>query len=81
VNLVAVAVAVGVEVGVDAWYVKVQVNSATGPLPQLNAPAGICMVLRPCVTGVVLKWNTMVMFPLSKAKAFAVVPFTVKSLP
>jgi hypothetical protein len=38
------------------------------------------MVLRPCVTGVVLKWNTMVMFPFSKAKAFAGVPFTVKSV-
>ena len=38
------------------------------------------MVLRPCVTGVVLKWNAMVMFPFCKAKAFAAVPFTVKSV-
>jgi hypothetical protein len=36
--------------------------------------------LRPCVTGVVLKWNTMVMFPFCKAKAFAGMPFTVKSV-
>src|SRR6266850_1647483 len=55
-------------------------NSATGPLTQLKAPAGICMVLRPCVTGVVLKWNTMVMFPFCKAKASAGMPFTVKSV-
>ena len=59
---------------------KVQVNSATHPLPQLKAQAGICMVLRPCVTGVVLKWNTMVLFPFCKAKAFAGIPFTVRSV-
>ena len=59
---------------------KVQVNSATHPLPQLKAQAEICMVLRPCVTGVVLKWNTMVLFPFSKAKAFAGIPFTVRSV-
>jgi hypothetical protein len=38
------------------------------------------MVLRPCVTGVVLKWNTMVLFPFCKAKAFAGIPFTVRSV-
>ena len=38
------------------------------------------MVLRPCVTGVLLKWNTMVMFPFVKAKASAGMPFTVKSV-
>jgi len=37
------------------------------------------MVLRPCVTGVVLKWNTMVVFPFIKAEASAEMPFTVKS--
>ena len=36
--------------------------------------------MRPCVTGVVLKWNTMVMFPFCKAKASAGMPFTVKSV-
>ena len=34
----------------------------------------------PCVTGVVLKWNTMVMLPFCKAKASAGTPFTVKSV-
>src|SRR5882724_46956 len=38
------------------------------------------MVLRPCVTGVVLKWNTMVVFPFVKAKASAGMPFTVRSV-
>ncbi len=36
--------------------------------------------MRPCVTGVVLKWNTMVLLPFSKAKASAVIPFTVRSV-
>jgi len=38
------------------------------------------MVLRACVTGVVLKWDTMVLFPFCKAKAFAGIPFTVRSV-
>ena len=37
-------------------------------------------MLRPCVTGVVLKWNTMVMFPFTKLTAFAGIPFTVRSV-
>ena len=37
-------------------------------------------MLRPCTTGEALKWKTMVMFPFCKAKAFAGMPFTVKSV-
>jgi hypothetical protein len=40
----------------------------------------MCIVLRPCTTGVVLKWNTIVMFPFCKAEASAGIPFTVKSV-
>ena len=36
--------------------------------------------MSPGVTGVILKWNTMVMFPFCKAKASAAMPFTVKSV-
>lgn len=38
------------------------------------------MVFWPSVTGVVLKWNTMVVFPFIKAEASAEMPFTVKSV-
>ena len=37
------------------------------------------MMLRPCVTGVVLKWNTMVLFPFTKVTASAGVQFTVRA--
>ena len=37
------------------------------------------MILRPCVTGVVLKWNTMVLFPFTKVTASAGVQFTVRA--
>ena len=54
-----VGVGVGVGVDVDGWYVKVQVNSGVPPMLQLKAPAGMCITLRPCTTGDVLKWKTM----------------------
>ena len=57
----AVAVAVAVGVGDPGSKVNEQLNSCTGPLKQLKAPAGICIVLRPCTTGEVLKWKTMMM--------------------
>lgn len=55
-------------------------SSCTHPLTQLKAQAEICIVFWPCTTGVVLKWNTMVLFPFSKAKASAGIPFTVRSV-
>jgi hypothetical protein len=54
-------------------------NSATGPLPQLKAPAEIKMTLLYPVTGVVLKWNTMVVFAFCKVNMFAGMQFTRKS--
>jgi hypothetical protein len=39
------------------------------------------MVLRPCVTGEVLKWKVIVVLPFDKIAVFAGVPFTMKSLP
>ena len=50
-------VGVGVGVDVDGWYVKVQVNSGVPPMLQLKAPGGMCMTLRPCTAGDVLKWK------------------------
>src|ERR1041385_342436 len=45
------------------------------------APAGICIVLVPSVTGELLKWKVMVRSPLLKVGGwFDGVPFTVKSL-
>src|SRR6266542_1289112 len=45
------------------------------------APAGICIVCRPCVTsGELLKWKVIVAVPLLKTNELAGVPFTVKSL-
>jgi hypothetical protein len=61
--------------------VNVQVNSCTGPLPQLKAPAGICIVFWPCTAGEVLKWKVIVVLPFDKIAVFAGVPFTMKSLP
>ena len=66
-----------------ASYRNVHVKSNTGMLSEmrLNAPAAICIVCRPCVTtGVLLKWKVMVRLPLDKAKLFAGVPLTEKSL-
>jgi hypothetical protein len=57
----------------------VQVNPATGPLPQLKAPTGICMVFCPSVTGVVSKWNTIVVFAFCKVNVFAGMQFTMKA--
>ena len=57
-----------------------QVNSDTGPPPQLKAPAEICIVLRPCTTGEVLKVKSIVALPFDKITEFAGVPLTVKSL-
>lgn len=83
-----VAVAVGVGEAIDAVAVAVgvlssqrntHVKSATGPLPQLKAPARIRMVLLPAPTGVVLKWNTMVMSWFCKVNAFAGMQFTRKA--
>src|SRR5438105_13766379 len=59
---------------------NVQLNSDTGPGPQLKAPAGICMVLTPGTAGDVLKMNSIVVSPFTKVTLSAVVPFTVKSL-
>ena len=61
---------------------KVQVNSCTLPpgSPQGNAPAGICIVLRPSTTGEVSKWK-IISVPLKTVTEFAGVPFTMKTLP
>jgi len=40
----------------------------------------MCILFWPCTAGEVLKWKVMVVFPFNKMKAFAEVPFTVKSL-
>jgi hypothetical protein len=56
---VGVNVAVAVGVGVDPWYVKVQVNSEVHPMWHVKAQSGMCMMLSPCTTGDVLKWKTM----------------------
>jgi hypothetical protein len=40
----------------------------------------MCIVLRPCTTGVVLKWKIIVVLPFRSAKLSAEIPFTVKSL-
>jgi hypothetical protein len=61
--------------------VNVQVNSCTGPLPQLKAPAGICIVFWPCTAGEVLKSKVIVVLPFDKIAVFAGDPFTMKSLP
>jgi hypothetical protein len=58
-----------------------QVKSCTPPVPQLKAPAGICIVFWPCTTGGVLKWKVIVVFPFDNVAVFAGVPFTMKSLP
>ena len=55
-------------------------NSSTPPLPQSNAPAGICIVFGPCTAGELLKWKVIVVFPFTNTNEFAGVPFTVKSL-
>jgi hypothetical protein len=59
---------------------NVHVNSCTGPWPQLKAPAGICMVFWPPITGEVLKWKVMLRSPLMMISLSAGVPLTVKSL-
>ena len=48
--------------------------------PQGNAPAGICIVLRPFTTGEVSKWE-IISVPLKTVTEFAGVPFTMKTLP
>jgi hypothetical protein len=48
-------------------------------LPQLKAPAAICMMLL-VRTGDVLKKKIIVVLPFDKVKEFAGIPFTVKSL-
>ena len=73
----------GLGVGVALGVLKrnVQVNSATGwPVAQLKAPAEICMVLRPCTTGEVLKMKVMVRSSGLIVSESAGVPLTVKSL-
>jgi hypothetical protein len=73
----------GLGVGVALGVLKrnAQVNSATGwPVAQLKAPAGICMVLRPCTTGEVLKTKVMVRSSGLIVSESAGVPLTVKSL-
>ena len=71
--------AVGVGVGVDGWYVKVQVTSGVPPILQLKAPGGMCMTLRPGTAGEVLKWKTMLTL-LKFVKLSAGVPLTMKSV-
>jgi hypothetical protein len=68
-----------VGVGVFSTQKNVHVNSATGPLPQLKAPVEINMTLSYPVTGVVLKWNTMVVFAFCKVNVLAGMQFTRKS--
>jgi len=61
--------------------VNVQVNSWTGPLQQLKAPPGMCIVCKPgMVTGDVVYWNRIVVLPLIKVTASAGIPLHVKSL-
>ena len=48
-------------------------------MPQLKAPAAICMMLL-VRTGDVLKKKIIVVLPFDKVKEFAGIPFTVKSL-
>ena len=64
--------------GVDGWYVKVQVNSGVHPMLHLKAQSWMCITLRPCTAGDVLKWKTMAKF--SKVKLSAGVLLTVKSV-
>jgi hypothetical protein len=59
---------------------NVQVNSATGPLQQLNAPAAICIVFWPGTAGELTYWKVILVLPFVKEKASAGIPFTVKSL-
>ena len=59
---------------------NVQVNSATGPLQQLKAPAAICIVFWPGTAGELTYWKVILVLPFVKEKASAGIPFTVKSL-
>jgi hypothetical protein len=59
------------------------VKSNTGLLSEarLNAPAGICIVLEPSVTGELLKWKVIVLLALLNVGArFDGIPLTVKAL-
>ena len=55
-------------------------NSATGPQPQLKAPAAICIILRPGTAGEVLKVKSIVVLPFITVAESAGIPFTVRSL-
>src|SRR4029077_244288 len=59
---------------------NVQMNSSTGPPPQLKAPGGICIVFMPDTAGEVLKIKSIRVLLFTKVNESAGIPFTVKSL-
>jgi hypothetical protein len=76
-----VAVELGVAVGVGVGFgskKKVQLKSTGGP--QSKAPAEICIVLRPCTAGEVLKMKSIVVLPFDMTAESAGILLTVRSL-